>query len=566
MKRPRGLLRVGGGVTTIALAIAGAATAVVLTNGAASAATGGTGTGYLSAQGAHLVDATGATVRLTGINWFGMETDNKTFHGLWASVTWKSQLDHMAQLGYNTIRVPYSDDALKAGAVASGVNDYTNPDLVGLSPLQILDKVIEYSGSKGMRILLDRHRPTAAGQSPLWYTAAVTEATWIANMQLLARRYANNPTVIGIDLHNEPHADGTEPAGTGACWGCGDTARDWRLAAERGGNAVLQANPNWLIVVEGVSCTSGGNANVWDSIPDEPCGWWGGNLTKAKDYPVRLSAQNKLVYSAHEYAISVYHQAWFDDPTFPANLPAIWDTFFGYLVKQNIAPVLLGEFGSTLADPKDAVWLKELMKYMGTGTSGMNFTYWSWNPNSGDTGGIVSDDWVTVNQAKQAILQPYLIAPVGGGTASPSGGTSASASPSRSTSPSASASASRSASASASASASVSPSGGGGTAACTATVKLDNSWQGGFQATVTVKNTGSSVLNPWAATWTMPSGATIGSGWNATLTQSGQVVTAAAPTWSPTLAAGASVSIGFTATGGSSTTLTGVALNGSTCA
>ena len=570
MSRKRGLVRVGGGLTTVALAIAGAAVAVAMVNGTASAATGGTGTGFLSTKGTQIVDSTGATVRLTGLNWFGMETDNKTFHGLWASVTWKSMMDHMAQLGYNTIRVPYSDDALKADAVASSVNTYSNPDLAGLSPLQILDKVVDYAGQKGMRIFLDRHRPTSAGQSALWYTSAVPESTWIANMQMLAKRYAGNPTVVGIDLHNEPHADGTDPAGTGACWGCGDTARDWRLAAQRGGNAVLSANPNWLIIVEGVSCTSGGNANVWDTVPDEPCGWWGGNLSKAKDYPVQLSVANKLVYSAHEYGISVYHQAWFDDATFPANLPAIWDSMWGYLVKQSIAPVLIGEFGSTLADPKDTVWMTELMKYLGTGTSGMSFTYWSWNPDSGDTGGIVQDDWVTVNQNKQTILQPYLIAPVASGGS----GSSATASATTSATASATASASGGSSASASSGTSSSPSSGtssspsssgGGAVSCTATQTVDNAWQGGFQATVTVKNTGTATINPWQATWTMPSGATLSSGWNATVTQTGTTMTATAPTWSPALAAGASVSVGFTATGGTTTTLSGIALNGTTC-
>ena len=121
-------------------------------------------------------------------------------------------------------------------------------------------------------------------------------------------------------------------------------------------------NPNWLIVVEGVSCPSGADANVWDNIPDEPCGWWGGNLSRAGQFPVRLSTPAKLVYSAHDYATSVYQQSWFSDPSFPANLPAIWDRFWGYLERQNVAPVLVGEFGSTLADPRDAVWLRELMR------------------------------------------------------------------------------------------------------------------------------------------------------------------------------------------------------------
>ncbi len=534
--------RLWAAVAATSLAAVGAVAVIGLNT--AEAAVSGTGTGYLSTRGNQIIDAGGNPVRLTGINWFGMETDNKTFHGLWAR-PWRDHIDQMASLGYNTLRVPYSDDALKPGATANSVDGYTNPDLQGLSPLQILDKVVAYAGTKGMRILLDRHRPTSAGQSALWYVSATPESTWISNWRSLAQHYANNPTVIGADLHNEPHADGTDPNGTGSCWGCGDVNRDWRLAAERAGNAILEVNPNWLIVVEGVSCPSGGNANAWDNIPDEPCGWWGGNLSKAGQYPVRLNKPNKLVYSAHEYANSVYHQAWFDDPSFPNNLPAIWDQFWGYIEKQNIAPVLVGEFGSTLQNPQDVLWLKKLMEYMGTGVTGMDFTYWSWNPNSGDTGGIVGDDWKTVNQQKQSILQPYLIPPSGG--TNPTG------------------SASVSTSVSVSASVSTSPSGNTGTHSCTATVKIDNSWQGGYQAAVTVKNTGSSAANPFSITWTVPSGVTLSSGWNATVTQSGTTITAAGPTWAPSLAAGASVTIGYTANGPSSPAPSAVKLNGTAC-
>ncbi|AEV84994.1 endoglucanase [Actinoplanes sp. SE50] len=524
------------GATALAAA---AAMAAVVTAQPAVAAGGGTGTGYLHTSGNKIVDSTGATVRLTGINWFGMETDNKTFHGLWSSNPWKSQIDTMASLGYNTLRVPFSDDSLKAGATATGINDNTNPDLVGLSPLQILDRVVAYAGTKGMRIILDRHRPTSAGQTALWYTAAVPETTWIADWKSLAQRYAGNPTVIGADLHNEPHAEGTNPAATGACWGCGDTARDWRLAAERAGNAILGVQPNWLIFVEGVSCPSGGLSNVWDNDPgnDEDCGWWGGNLSKAGDFPVRLSVANRLVYSPHEYATSVYHQAWFDDPSYPANMPAIWDHYWGYLYKQNLAPIMMGEFGTTLASTIDRIWLQELLKYTGTGVNGMSFTYWSWNPNSGDTGGIANDDWTTINQAKQAILQPYLIAPIGGGN----GGTG-------SPSPSASSSSST-------------PVPGW---SCKVTYTQDNAWQGGFQGQVKVQNTGTGTVSPWQVTWTWPSGVTLVNGWNATVVQSGTTVTAAAPSYASSLAAGASVSVGFTANGTASAPAT-VKLNGVAC-
>ncbi|GAA3836303.1 cellulase family glycosylhydrolase [Sphaerisporangium flaviroseum] len=500
-------------LTAVAVTVTTTALAVTLGSAPAQAA-GGTGVGYLHTSGNKIVDSTGATVRLTGINWFGMETDNKTFHGLWSSNPWRSQLDLMASLGYNTLRVPFSDDAVKPGAVATSVNTYTNPDLAGLSPMQILDKVVDYAGTKGMRVILDRHRPTSAGQTALWYTAAVPESTWINDWKNLAQHYAGNTTVIGADLHNEPHADGTEPNSTGACWGCGDTARDWRLAAERAGNAILGVQPNWLIFVEGVSCPSGGNANAWDNIPDEPCGWWGGNLSKARDFPVRLNVANRLVYSPHEYATSVYRQSWFDDPTYPANMPAIWDRFWGYLHKENIAPIMMGEFGTTLAGNTDKIWLQELMKYTGTGVNGMSFTYWSWNPNSGDTGGIVKDDWTTVDQAKQSILQPYLIPPVGGG---------GSGTPTPTPTPT--------------------------SATCGTTYAVTNSWSGGFQAELTVKNNGTASWKNWSVSWSMPSGVSLGSGWNATLTQSGSTFTAKAPSHATTLAPGQSVVVGFTANG-----------------
>ncbi len=366
------------------------------------ASAAGTGSGYWSARGAQLVDAKGAPVRMTGVNWFGAETPNFTFHGLWAR-NYRDMVAQMAGLGYNTIRIPYSSQMLDSGSTPTSIDLAKNPDLAGLSGIQIVDKVIAEAGARGMRVILDRHRPDAAGQSPLWYTGAYPETRWINDWKALALRYRGNSTVIGADLHNEPHSAGSG----GACWGCGDQAVDWRLAAERAGNAILTVNPDWLIIVEGVDCVAGTGS--------PQCGWWGGNLSGARRFPVRLTKPEKLVYSAHEYATSVFPQPWFDDPAFPANLPALWDHWFGYLEKENIAPVLLGEFGTTLRDQRDGVWLRELMRYLGSGPSGTDFTFWSWNPNSGDTGGILNDDWTSVNTVKHGYLGPYLIPPSGGG-------------------------------------------------------------------------------------------------------------------------------------------------------
>jgi endoglucanase len=37
----------------------------------------------------------------------------------------------------------------------------------------------------------------------------------------------------------------------------------------------------------------------------------------------------------------------------------------------------------------------------------INYTYWSWNPDSGDTGGILKPDWKTIDTAKLDILSAY---------------------------------------------------------------------------------------------------------------------------------------------------------------
>jgi prepilin-type N-terminal cleavage/methylation domain-containing protein len=101
--------------------------------------------------------------------------------------------------------------------------------------------------------------------------------------------------------------------------------------------------------------------------------------------------------------------------------------------------------------------------------------------------------------------------------------------------------------------------------ACTATVGIDNSWPQGFQASITVRNTGSSTLSPWQLSWTMSAGATLNNGWNATMSQSGTVVTAVAPDWNPALGPGVPVSVGFIADGPFSPPPSAVRLNGVAC-
>jgi endoglucanase len=371
-----------GSLARAAIALATGASILLIAFRAAAAEVGA---GYWHTNGHRIEDSANQPLRIAGINWFGLETSNFAPHGLWAR-GYRSMLDQIKGQGYNTIRLPYSNQLFDAGSTPNGIDFSQNPDLSGLTGLQVMDKIVAYAGDIGLRILLDRHRPDANGQSELWYTAQYDEARWIHDWTMLASHYAGNTMVIGADLHNEPHG--------AACWGCGDLARDWRLAAERAGNAILAMNPNWLIVVEGVETYDGQNY------------WWGGNLAGAGAAPVRLNVADRLVYSIHDYPASVHAQSWFSAPDYPANLPALWDATWGYLHRTNAAPVLVGEFGTKLATTSDQQWLTALANYLGAGVDGMHWTFWAWNPNSQDTGGILNDDWQTIDTAKQAYLVP----------------------------------------------------------------------------------------------------------------------------------------------------------------
>ncbi|MBV8490546.1 MAG: cellulase family glycosylhydrolase [Candidatus Eremiobacteraeota bacterium] len=481
----------------------------------------GAGHGYLHAKRTRIFDSTGAPVRIAGVNWFGMETPDNTVDGLWTR-NYRDMMNQMVSLGFNTIRLPFSNQLLDSPVVPpSGLIDYNkNPDLQGLTGPQIMDKIVAYAGTIGMRVLLDRHRPDNGSQSALWYTNAYPESTWIADWVRLAKHYAGNPTVIGADLHNEPH----DPA----CWSCGVAADDWHLAAERAGNAILAANPKWLVVVEGVQSY---NNDYY---------WWGGNLEGAASAPVVLSIPSQLVYSAHDYPSTVSWQPWFGAANYPANLPGVWNAHWGYLEANGTAPVLLGEFGSYLQTTSDRQWFSSIIAYLKA--DGAGWTFWAWNPNSGDTGGILNSDWTTIDQAKVAALQtieaPIVTPPTPVPTPVPT--PAPTARPTSTPSP--------------------------GNLACAVQYTVSSDWGSGFVANLAVTNASSAPISGWTLTWTFGGNATIVNLWNGVVTQNGASVSVRNASWNAAIAPGASVYPGFQASySGSNWRPANVSLNGSRC-
>ncbi len=94
-----------------------------------------------------------------------------------------------------------------------------------------------------------------------------------------------------------------------------------------------------------------------------------------------------------------------------------------------------------------------------------------------------------------------------------------------------------------------------------------NSWSGGFTANISITNLGSPIDN-WTLGFTLPGGETVGQGWSATFSQSGQAVTAGNVSYNGSLATNASTSIGFNGTFSGASypgDPTSYTLNGTTC-
>src|SRR5215472_5532906 len=395
---------------------------------------------YASAQGAgswhtngnQILDANNQRVRIAGINWYGFETTDEVVHGLWAQ-DYHAILNAIKSNGYNTIRLPYSNQMVETPVVPSNISFANgsgpiNSDLKGLNSLAVMDKIITAAGNDGLRVLLVNHRSEAGNSAEangLWYTSAYPESAWINDWLTLVNRYASfkdangNPIVIGVDLRNEPHLNANGSA-TGSCWtgdsatnGCAasNAAQNWPAAAQRAGNAVLAANPNLLIIVEGTDCYSG------------DCDWWGGNLEGVQSNPVVLNVPNRLVYSAHDYGPSLFQQSWFNGTTSAASLDAVWDKFWRYVSTSNTAPVLVGEFGTdnnssdiqSSSPGSQGQWYQTLVSFLQSDSS-LNWTNWALNGE--DSYALLDNQYdpTPVSSLKQSMLASIQFSLGGGGS------------------------------------------------------------------------------------------------------------------------------------------------------
>jgi len=274
-------------------------------------------------------------------------------------------------------------------AKPNSINFYQmNEDLQGLSSLQVLDKIVQAAADMGILVMFDMHSflPGTFMEDGLWYDSAHPETMVLSTWDKLINRYATQWNVFAVDLKNEPWK---------TTWNTGNQATDWDKAAARIGNHILTSNggSRFLIFVEG-DCTS-------PSCSDA-C-FWGENMQGVKSAPVALTPKNKLVYSPHSYGPAVAAQAYFNDPNFPKNMPAIWDTHYGFVPATTGNAMVIGEWGGAVSG-QNGVWMNAFVDYLIAKGATDNF-FWCLNPDSGDTGGLLDNDWKTPDQAKLNLVK-----------------------------------------------------------------------------------------------------------------------------------------------------------------
>ncbi|MEV6008774.1 cellulase family glycosylhydrolase [Streptomyces sp. NPDC051976] len=269
--------------------------------------------GPLSTRGRYIVDAGGNRFKLKAGNWSGAQ-------GTWEGSgdtgdpanNQAGQVSHniplgldraplgqilgdFHSLGLNSVRLPFANamihdtNAVPDSAVAA------NPQLKGDTPLQVYDAVVKALTDDGFAVVLNNHTTTyrwccGLDGNERWNSGQSTQQ-WEDDWVFLVNRYKNNKRVVGADLRNEVRRDTWDDPN----WGSGD-AHDEYAAFEDAGNKILRADPDALIIMEGIN---------WQGIPADPGTLFPHGrpmLTPVRTLSNTLIASNKLVYSAHFYA------------------------------------------------------------------------------------------------------------------------------------------------------------------------------------------------------------------------------------------------------------------------
>jgi endoglucanase len=337
----------------------------------------------LHTEGHQILDASGHPVRLTSVNWYGFDQKEFVAGGL-DHAPLAAIVEQIREIGVNSVRLPWANETLEKNPLVPEYAVAANPQFKGKHAMDVMDAVVAALAHAHIMVILDNHVSRAdwccseTDGNGLWYNNEYPESNWLADWQTIAKRYGDQPWVVGADLRNELR--------NGATWGGTDPKLDWHAAAERGGKAVLTANSRLLVMVESPEYST--------------------NFTGFDKLPVSLPIAHRLVYSPHAYF------AGGQTPSSYEELKAVYEARATFLLHvEPGVPLWVGEFGAcqTLDCGAEAVWFRNFVRLLSENPQ-VSWGYWSLNgtQSSGvgrkydtlETFGLLSTDYKHIGAPK----------------------------------------------------------------------------------------------------------------------------------------------------------------------
>ncbi len=418
----------------------------------------------MTTQGNQILNSEGQPVELKGVNWFGFNNQSTMVDGLWGSDTMTADFAtvvyRMQLLGCNAIRLPFSfkdifnlpprnylvnvgppsQSSIQANVTNPSVpvpNGTTIPPMTSPPPRQsglsndylpndsTLHRflwVINFFAQNGFYVLIDNHLredQTVLENPQQWVQYWIQLATAISQDPVSRER-------IMIDILNEPDNFGIRWEASGGH----PALKDLYLSAM---DAIHPILPEALLFVEGTG-QGGIGANWGDGFATDHNLITQYGLSDPNPFFQALLQKpyvNQVVISPHVYPPSV------TGASSNYSGPGLWNRLsasFGYLTQQGycngtgackVFPVALGEFGSRFTESRDLDSMRDIAAYLnnsGAAADGKHqaishWFYWSWNANSGDTGGLVADNWRDIlwnkiNYLSTIGLRPWYSGPI----------------------------------------------------------------------------------------------------------------------------------------------------------
>jgi endoglucanase len=121
---------------------------------------------------------------IRGISWFGFETERRDLMCLWThDIQWN--LEKMDELGFNSIRLPFSYDFVQAGQ------------------WQKMDEFFDAVQKTNLTVALDFHRIEDTHQSAKPYNDKVSFDKFLEAWNVILGRYHTVPNLVAVDCFNE---------------------------------------------------------------------------------------------------------------------------------------------------------------------------------------------------------------------------------------------------------------------------------------------------------------------------------------------------------------------------